>query len=66
MKNLNDEGGPDRHNCPEHGHSLVNVHKIREGRRVVIGQTCPEPRCQYSEMTPRALDQNATFERAAI
>ena len=65
MKNRKDGGDPDRQSCPEHGHSLVNVHKIRDGHRVVIGQTCPEPRCQYAEMTPRALERAATLARTA-
>jgi hypothetical protein len=39
--------------CPTHGHSLVNIHKVREGERLVIGQTCPEPHCQHFLMVPR-------------
>lgn len=39
--------------CPIHGHSLVNIHKVRDGERLVIGQTCPEPHCQHMLMLPR-------------
>ncbi len=65
MKDL-DTHGEDRQTCPEHGHALVNVHKIRENQRIVIGQICPEPRCQHSEMTPRALERSMPLERTAI
>ena len=61
-----EESGSIRHACPEHGHALVNVHKVREGHRVVIGQVCPEPHCKHAEMTPRALERVGDMERTAV
>jgi hypothetical protein len=39
--------------CPIHGYILVNVHKVRDGERLVIGQTCPDPHCQHAVMFPK-------------
>ena len=56
-----------RQRCPVHGHALVNVHKVRDGHRVVIGQICPEPHCAHAEMEPRSLTpQNPPAKRAAV
>jgi hypothetical protein len=52
--------------CPVHGHALVNVHKVRDGQRIVIGKICPEPHCTHSEMEPRSLAPQQRPGRAAI
>jgi hypothetical protein len=52
--------------CPVHGHALVNVHKVRDGQRIVIGKLCPEPHCTHSEMEPRSLSMRPLPKRAAM
>ncbi|QDU86111.1 hypothetical protein Pla163_32600 [Planctomycetes bacterium Pla163] len=42
--------------CPDHGHRLVPIHRIRGGTRFVMGWTCPEPYCEHVRLVPRLLD----------